>query len=115
MLLEQLLDLLRHEHRRRFVEDEDLGAAVQHLDDLDTLAFADLERLDQLVGVDVEPVVARRPRGCAPWHWRSRERAAWQVGSDAEHDVLEHGQVLGQHEVLMHHADSEVDRIGRAS
>ena len=55
-LSEQCLDLLRHEHRGRLVEDQDLGTAVEHLDDLDPLALADLERLDQLVGIDVEPV-----------------------------------------------------------
>ena len=53
---EQFVDLLRHQHGRRLVEDQDLGAAVQHLEDLDPLALADAEVLDQGVGVDVEPV-----------------------------------------------------------
>ena len=44
---EQLVDLLRHEHRRRLVEDEDAGAAVEHLEDLDPLPVADAEVLDQ--------------------------------------------------------------------
>ena len=30
----------------------------------------------------------------------------------AEHDVLEHGQVVGQHEVLEDHADAELDGVG---
>ena len=55
-VLEQRLDLLRHEHGGGLVEDQDLGAAVEHLDDLHALALADLQRLDQFVGVDVEPV-----------------------------------------------------------
>ena len=47
-VLEQRLDLLWHENRGRLVEDQDLGAAVEHLDDLDPLALADLERLDRV-------------------------------------------------------------------
>jgi hypothetical protein len=30
----------------------------------------------------------------------------------AEHDVLEHGEVVGQHEVLEDHADARLDRVG---
>ena len=40
---EELVDLLRHEHRGRLVEDEDAGTAVEHLQDLDPLAIADAE------------------------------------------------------------------------
>ena len=53
---EQLVDLVGHEHRGRLVEDQDLGAAVEHLEDLDPLLLADAEVGDQLVGVDVEAV-----------------------------------------------------------
>ena len=57
---EELVDLLRDQHRGRLVEDEDPGAAVEHLEDLDPLPVADAEVLDQRVGVDVEPVPLRR-------------------------------------------------------
>ena len=53
---EQLVDLVRHEHRGRLVEDQDAGAAVEHLEDLDPLLLADAEVGDQLVGIDVEAV-----------------------------------------------------------
>ena len=52
----QLFDFLGNEHRGRLVEDQDLGAAVEHLDDLHSLALPHLEFLDQVVGIDVEPV-----------------------------------------------------------
>ena len=55
-VVEELVDLLRHEHGRRLVEDDDLGAAVEHLEDLDALALADAEVGDQGVRVDVEAV-----------------------------------------------------------
>ena len=39
--LEQLGRLLRRQHRRRLVEDQDVGAAVERLQDLDALLLAD--------------------------------------------------------------------------
>ena len=35
-------------------------------------------------------------------------------GLEPEHDVLGDGQRLHQHEVLVHHADAQVDRLARA-
>ena len=52
----QLLDLLRGEHRGRFVEDEDLVVAVEHLQDLDALLHTDRDILDLGVKVDVQAV-----------------------------------------------------------
>ena len=46
---EQLVDLLRHQHRGGLVQDEDPGAAVEHLEDLHPLPVADAELLDQPV------------------------------------------------------------------
>ena len=109
---EQLVDLLRHEHGGRLVQDEDLRAAVEHLADLDALPRADAELLDQRVGIDVEAVgvgdladLARARRAV------SSTPALGRLA--AEHDVLEDGQVVGQHEVLVHHADAGGDRVRR--
>ena len=66
-------------------------------DDVRTHAEAVLRRqlLDPAAGgLDVEPAAAGRLR--------------------AQHDVLEDGQVVGQHEVLVHHADAGGDGVGRA-
>ena len=41
--VEQVVDLLRHEYGGGLVEDEDAGAPVEHLHDLDSLAVADSE------------------------------------------------------------------------
>ena len=41
---EQRLALLRRQHRGRLVEDQDAGAAVERLQDLDALALADRQR-----------------------------------------------------------------------
>ena len=58
--LEELLRLLRREHRGRLVEHEDLGAAVERLQDLDALLLADRDPVDARVGVDGEPVTLRQ-------------------------------------------------------
>ena len=57
-VVEQRVDLLGHQDRGGLVEDDDLGAAVEHLEDLDPLPLADAERLDELVGVEAEAVAA---------------------------------------------------------
>ena len=70
---EQLADLERRQHRRRLVEDEHVGAALQHLEDLHALRLADGQRRHQAPRLDAEPVAlptarrsrARRARGRA--------------------------------------------------
>ena len=107
--LEQLLDLLRRQHRGRLVHDQQLRVLQQAAHDLDALALADRQRV----------------------HARARDRAA---GRRRRHDLAmrlasavhvgdarrapsamfsEHGQRLEQREVLEHHADAERAR-GRA-
>ena len=107
---EELVDLLRHEHRGRLVEDEDPGAAVEHLEDLDPLPLADAEVLDQRVGVDVEAVARRRSRMIVARGAVDADAVRARLG--AEHDVLQDGEVVGQHEVLEDHADAGVDGVG---
>ena len=59
---EELVDLLGRQHRGRLVEDQQLGVAVQRLDDLDPLPLTDGQLPDQRIRVDVEAVaVARVP------------------------------------------------------
>ncbi len=63
--LEELVDLLRGEHRRWLVENEHARLAEQRLEDLDALLHANREILDERVWIDLEPVALgyrRRPR-----------------------------------------------------
>ena len=82
--------------------------AVEHLEDLHPLARADAELLDQAVGLDPEPVCVGDPLDLGS---RRGPDAVQLLG--AEHDVLEDGQVVGEHEVLEDHADAVRDRVGR--
>ena len=111
---EQLERLLRRQHRRRLVEDQDLGAAEEGLQDLDPLLLADADVLDAGVRVDGELerlgdlLDALFGRVLVEEHLLAR-------GLDSEHDVLGDRHHRDQHEVLVHHADPEVDRVaGRA-
>ena len=47
--LEQLVGLLRRQHRRRLVEDDELRRLQEAADDLDALALADRQVADQRI------------------------------------------------------------------
>ena len=105
----ELVRLLRGEHRRRLVKNEDLGAAIQNLDDLHRLLFGDGHVVDLLFGVELEAVLfgdradflvdARRTVPLAVMH--------------AENDILRRREDIDELEVLMHHADPETEGILR--
>ena len=59
---EQLTGLLRREHGRWLVEDEDVRAAEQCLQDLDPLLLPDRDVLDPRVRVDCEAECRRQAR-----------------------------------------------------
>ena len=100
---EQVLRLERGEHRRRLVEDQDVDAPVQRLQDLDALLLADGELLDHGVRLHVEPVRVRELRD------PSLAASVSRIGLTlvAEDDVLGDGERVHQHEVLVDHADAQ--------
>jgi hypothetical protein len=60
--LEQRLDLGRRQHGRRLVQDEQLGASVERLQDLEPLAHPQVHVLNLGVQVDLQPVLlGQRP------------------------------------------------------
>ena len=110
--LEELLCLLRGEHGGGLVEDEDVGVAVERLEDLDALLLADRDVLDAGARVDGQAVAVgdllhaplRLP------HVEDHTVACRLLGED---DVLGHRHHRDEHEVLVHHADPGVDRGAR--
>jgi hypothetical protein len=56
---EQVIGLLGGQHAGGLVEDQDLGAAVERLEDLDALLQADGQFLDDGIGIDLELYSAR--------------------------------------------------------
>ena len=109
--LEQLAGLLRRQHRRRLVEDEDVGAAEERLQDLDPLLLPDRDRADERGRVDDEPELLRQLA-----HPRLRPALVEEdlvARLHAEDDVLGHGHHRDEHEVLVHHPDPGLDRVPR--
>ena len=110
---EETLRLLRRQHRRRLVEDQDPRLAVERLEDLHPLLLADGEL------PDLRPRVDRQPEAVAELGDRAldappmeQERAA-DVAVVAEDDVLRDGERLDEPEVLVHHPDPRVERVAR--
>ena len=115
LFLEQAQDFkqrgrfLRRQHGRRLVEDQDIGAAVNLLEDFHALLRADGEVLDLCQRVDVEAVARAN---FAQLGFRFGAVAGQtKTAFRAQHDIVEDGEILDQHEVLVHHADAEVDRF----
>ena len=70
MVAKERVDLGRRERRRRLVEQQNRRFAREFAQQFDALLDADRQRLDDRVGIDVEPVLAPRARA------RARARAA---------------------------------------
>ncbi len=112
---EQLIHLLRREHRGRFVHDEELGVLQQAAHDLDALADAHGQVADHPVRVERQAVFGADgpdPLGQFAPRWRRLH---------AERDVLGDTHRLEEREMLEHHRDAgrtcrdrALRRIGRA-
>ena len=104
--LHELLYLLRGEHRRGLVENEDLVFAVEHFEDLGALLHTDGDVLDKRVGLDAQAVPVAQLK-----NFLSRsvlvEEAQLFRRLVAEDDVVEHREALDELEVLVNHADPE--------
>ena len=111
---EELVDLLRRQHRGRLVEDQDARVAVERLEDLDALLLADADLLDDRVGIDGQAVLAPTARARARAPCRGRAARA-RVGSAPSTMFSTTRHHRDQHEVLVHHADPEADRVARSS
>jgi hypothetical protein len=110
--LEQVPGLLRRQHRRRLVEDQDVGVSVERLHDLDALLLADPDVLDESARLHRE-VERLRHVGDAPFRCRLVEEDAFLDRLRPEHDVLGDRHHGDEHEVLVHHADPGLDRVAR--
>ena len=108
---EQMVGLGRRENARGFVQDQDLGAAIERLEDLDALLQADRQFLDEGVGIDLQAVFAFEP---VELRARLGDAALQQrVAFGPENNVLQHREIVDQHEVLVHHPYTERDRVVR--
>jgi hypothetical protein len=97
------------QYARRLVEDQHVGAAIQSLQNFDALLGADRDILDDGIGIDVQPVFLGQTGQFLPGALEARAEHGAVLG--AEHDVFEDGEIIDQHEMLVHHADAERQRV----
>jgi hypothetical protein len=106
------LDLLGREHCGRLVHDQDPGAAIEQLQDLDALLLADRQLPDPGVGIDLQPEARRQPGDLRVRGGRPQPESGFR---EAEQDVLGHRLRGDQREVLVDHPEAGRDRLARRS
>ena len=106
----QLVGLLRGEHGGGLVQNQDLRAPVQHLQNLHGLLFRNAHLVHRLLRVDFQTVI-----GAQLLDLGLQGLFARQLAGGAQHDVLHGGEHLHQLEVLVDHADAQILRVHRGA
>ena len=100
------------ENRGGLVENENLCTADQNLDDLDLLLLGHRQRVDAAVGIDGETEIGGLPfDGGADVAYSGAIMGA-AIG---EQDIFGDCEWHHQLEMLVHHADAQTARLGRAA
>ena len=101
---EQRGSLLRRQHRRWLVENQDPRIAIERLQYLDALPLADRKPADTCIRVDEEAEPLGGRDELCPGARAIRAQRPQRLR--AEHHVVLHGKVVGQREMLVNHADA---------
>ena len=108
-MVEEVVDLRWNEDGRRLVEDQDAGAPVQHLDDLDALALPHGQVFHQPVRIKRQAVAARELLDPLLRPSEVDGRSPDRLGP--EYDILQNREIVRQHEVLVNHPDASGDGV----
>ena len=111
--VEQRVGFLGRQQGGGFIEDENIRLAVQQLDDLHPLALADGQLVHQRVRVHLQ-AVGRGQLADTAGGLLLFQAAAAGLDLLTQGDVLRHGQVGDQHQLLMYHADAMGNGVGGA-
>ena len=103
----ELIGLLRGEHRRRLVKNENVRAAVEHLDNLHRLLLRNAHLVNVPVGIDVKAVGVADLADLL----RRRLEVELALALEAENDILRRGEHVNELKMLMDHADAEIERV----
>ncbi|MHC2386745.1 hypothetical protein ACVIHB_001561 [Bradyrhizobium liaoningense] len=98
---EELICLLRRQHRGGLVQDQEFRILHQGADDLDALALADGQLPDFALGIERQSIGLRhllQPR---------RHVLEGLFAVEAERDVLGDGKIVEQREMLEYHTDAK--------
>ena len=102
---EQRLDLSRRQHGRWFVQHDKSRVLQQTAGDLDALSFSRRKGPDLAIRLERQAIAARKSQ-----HLFAQVRQVARFGQ-RERDVLRHGQVVEQREMLKHHAYAARARV----
>src|SRR6188768_1254337 len=108
---EELLDFLRREHGCGLIKNQDARATIERFEYLDSLLLADRQIFHFSRRIDREPKVVREPANLL-FSFREIDPGRTS-GLGPKDDVLEHGHRGNEHEMLMHHSESDRDRVVR--
>ena len=111
--IEEVVDLAGGHDGGGLVEDEDLGVALEGLDQLDPLLDADRQLTDDGIGLHRQAVAGADLADAGSGDVEVEPAAT--AGLVAEGHVLGHGERRDQLEVLVHHADAQLDGIRRTA
>jgi hypothetical protein len=110
---EELVGLRGRQDRGRLIQDQDLRAVVEGLQDLDSLLHPDGQLARLLVERHLEAVVPSHPLERRARRGDPLPEAPAPLG--AQDDVLENGEFLNEHEVLVDHSYPRLDRAAGAA
>ena len=102
---EQLVRLLRGQHGGGLVQNQNIGTAVQHLDDLHSLLLGHGHVVDLHVRVDIKAVLITDVLDLLTCIVQVK------LALQAEDDILGGGEQVDQLEVLVDHADTQIEGI----
>ena len=109
--LEQAVRLLGRQHSRRFVQNQNVRAAIEHLDDFHRLLLRHAHFIDFLMRVHFKAVFLRQAEDVALY----LPHVQPQFSRKAQNDVFGGGEHIHQLEMLVNHADAQSEGVlGRA-
>ena len=106
----QLLHLLRGQNRRRLVQNQDIGAAIQGFQNLNPLLLTHRQILHLRVGVDTKVISVNHLLHLTDSGPVVHKRAVNRLPTD-DH-ILRNCHNGGQHKMLVYHADTQFDGLG---
>ena len=101
----ETFDLLGRENSSRLVENQNVGVAVERLDNLYPLAHPDRQIFNHRIRIDIQIVTMGKLLN-AGGDGAGVEKAIFDALA-AQHNILGHRHHWHQLEVLMHHADAQ--------
>ena len=100
----QMVRLIRGQNPGRLVQNQDIGLAIQRLQDFNPLLVAHRQIFDHRIRIDVQLIFPRQIRQHFP---RPRQRGVQHRAILGPQDhVFQHCKILYQLEMLEHHADA---------